>query len=76
MELQEVIATVGGQSRLAEAIGCNKSYVSRAVAKGRAGPALAVRIYRTLSLRTGPVIDATEDQIDMMERLFVRSEAA
>jgi hypothetical protein len=76
MELKEVVATVGGQSRLAEAIGCNKSYVSRACKRGRAGPALAVRIYRKLGHRTGPVIDATDDQIEVMERLFVRSEAA
>lgn len=75
MELSEVVETVGGQSRLAEAIGCNKSYVSRAMTKGKAGPALAVRIYRALKLRTGPVIDASEEQIDMMERLFVRRAA-
>jgi hypothetical protein len=37
---------------------------------------LAVRIYRKLGHRTGPVIDATDDQIEVMERLFVRSEAA
>lgn len=76
MELSEVIEQVGGQSRLAEAIGCNKSYVSRACKKGRAGPALAVRIYRKLGHRTGPIIGASEDQIELMERLFVRAEAA
>lgn len=75
MELSEIVAHVGGQSELAKRIGCNKSYVSRAVAKGRAGPALAVRIYRKLELRTGPVVDATDDEIDMMERLSVRREA-
>lgn len=76
MELSEIVAQVGGQSELAKRIGCNKSYVSRACSKGRAGPALAVRIYRNLRLRTGPVVDATDEEIDLMERLFVRSEAA
>lgn len=76
MELSEIVAQVGGQSELAKRIGCNKSYVNRACTKGQAGPALAVRIYRALKVRTGPVVGATDEEIDLMERLFVRREAA
>ena len=75
MELSEVIAEVGGQSALAQRIGCNKSYINRASKKGKAGPALAVRIYRSTGHRTGPVVDASPEQIEMMERLFVRDRA-
>lgn len=74
MTLAELIETKGGQAKVAEALGCNKSYVSRAVKNGLK-PALAVRIYRKWGVKLGPLEGATPKQIEAIEALSVRAPA-
>jgi hypothetical protein len=79
MTLSELIAAYGGQARLAKALGCNKSYVNRAVKKeesgGQIGAAIAVRIYDATSHKLGPIEGASRQQIDAIRQLAVRQAA-
>lgn len=75
MDLSTLITAYGGQAKLARALGCDKSYINRAVAKGLK-PALAIRIYRTTGHKLGPIEDATPKQIDAIERVNRRQRAA
>lgn len=75
MTLSELVSAHGGQAGLATALKCDKSYVNRAVKRGKVGPALAVRIYRATGHKIGPCEGATPKQIEMMELLSLRSAA-
>ncbi len=76
MQLADLISAHGGQAGLAKALGCDKSYINRAVKRGRLGTALAVRIYRQTGHKLGPVEGANSQQIAVMERISLRSAAA
>jgi len=58
MELSDLIKEYGGQTKLAEALGVDKSHLNRVVRKHRPlGAALAVRIYNVTGHRLGPLAD-------------------
>lgn len=69
MDLQALVSEHEGQSGLAKALGCNKSWINRQLKKPEPGLALALRVYRTLGRKIGPIADATEAEIETMERL-------
>jgi DNA-binding transcriptional regulator YdaS (Cro superfamily) len=74
MDLQTLITAHGGQAKLAEALGVNKSYVNRAI-RGGLRPALAIRIYRKWGHKLGPIEGATGAQIEAIERVALRRSA-
>jgi transcriptional regulator with XRE-family HTH domain len=56
-------------SQLSEAVGISVPYASQ-ILKGRRVPpqAMALRIYRATGWKTGPIADATEEDIEVLER--------
>lgn len=56
MELSELVTEYGSQAALAKVLGCDRSYLNRAIKGHREiGPALAVLILNKTGKRVGPL---------------------
>lgn len=56
-------------TKLAEALGISLPYASQLLGGTRTiNPALAVRIYRATGVKLGPITEATDAEIDVVER--------
>lgn len=58
--------------RLVEA-GISQPYASQ-ISRGRRAPSLplAIKIYRVIGVKMGPITDASEDEIDTLEKMNVK----
>ena len=58
-------------SKLSEAVGISVPYASQLLSGARAlNQPMAIRIFRATGAKLGPIADATDDEIEVLERFL------